>query len=83
MSSQCRSCGAPVLWVETEKGKRMPLDQQPVLFPEPPGMFVLRAGRDGDSPRVVAVAVPAGAFEDEPNYRSHFATCPDAKGWRR
>lgn len=25
----CKSCGAPVLWVATEGGKRMPLDYEP------------------------------------------------------
>ncbi len=25
----CRSCGAPVYWTETEKGKRMPVDREP------------------------------------------------------
>lgn len=34
----CRSCNAPVLWVETESGKRMPLDA------EPERRFVLEAG---------------------------------------
>jgi hypothetical protein len=25
----CRSCGAPIRWVVTEKGKRIPLDRDP------------------------------------------------------
>ncbi len=29
MSAQCKSCGAPILWVETVNGKRMPLDERP------------------------------------------------------
>lgn len=27
--SACRSCGAPIVWVVTESGKRMPLDAKP------------------------------------------------------
>lgn len=42
--SRCRSCGAPVRWTVTAKGKRMPVD---------------------------------------PDGTSHFATCPQADGWRR
>lgn len=34
----CRSCGAAVLWVETDSGKRMPLDA------EPERRFVIEAG---------------------------------------
>lgn len=36
----CRSCGATVLWVETESGKKMPLDA------EPERRFVIEAGHD-------------------------------------
>ena len=30
MSAQCGSCHAPVVWAITEKGKRMPVDAEPV-----------------------------------------------------
>jgi hypothetical protein len=73
--SRCRSCGAPIRWAQTELGRRMPLDAEPYDGPEPAGLFVLRAG--------VAVAVPPAVFDDEPRYRSHFATCPDRDDWRR
>ena len=26
MASECRSCGAPVIWVKTKAGKNMPVD---------------------------------------------------------
>jgi hypothetical protein len=29
MADTCRSCGAPILWVFTEGGKRMPVDAKP------------------------------------------------------
>jgi len=35
---QCKSCNAHVLWVETESGKRMPLNF------EPERRFVIEAG---------------------------------------
>ena len=30
---QCRSCGADVIWIITEAGKRMPVDAAPGLIP--------------------------------------------------
>lgn len=47
---RCRSCGAVVLWVETQGGKRMPVDYPP---------------------------------DESSLVESHFATCPQAKEWRR
>ncbi len=71
----CRSCGAPIVWAATERGRRMPLDPGPYTGDDPRGLFVIHSG--------VALAVPAGAFQGEPLFRSHFATCPDAAGRRR
>lgn len=79
-AGECRSCGAPVIWTVTHKGKRMPVDADPVEN----GNIKLR--RDGD--RVVA-EYPGkehpGLFDDadEARYLSHFATCPNAGDWRR
>ncbi len=75
MSSTCRTCRAPVLWATTEHGRKMPLDLEPYTGPEPGGLFILRGE--------LAVAVTAAAFDDEPLYRSHFATCPQADQHRR
>ena len=64
---RCRSCGAPVEWAETLKGKRMPFDGEIV------------AVRTQGSPiweRVIE-------YVDTTVTPSHFATCPDAKTWRR
>jgi len=72
---ECRSCGAPILWARTEHDRNIPLDRTPYDGPEPGGLFVLRDG--------VAIAVSPEAFAGEDLYRSHFATCPDAKEWRQ
>jgi hypothetical protein len=53
----------------------MPLNPDPYQGDDGRGLFVLRAD--------VAIAVPAGVFEDEPRYTSHFATCPNAAEHRR
>lgn len=75
--SACRSCGAPIRWALTERGRRIPLDPEPYTGPEPSGLFRL----DGRVP--TAIAVPPGALEAGPVYRSHFATCPNAALHRR
>ena len=63
-----------MFWVKLAKsGENMPLDYAPVLD----GNFVLV------DPRTAVMVgneeVPIGCSR----YRSHFASCPDAKGWRR
>lgn len=63
----CRSCGAPIEWAETVRGKRMPFDGEIV------------AVRTEGSPirgRVVE-------YVDTAITASHFETCPDAQDWRR
>lgn len=77
--SVCTSCRAPIRWVETEQGKAMPIDRDPV----PHGNLVLR----GTGARTVAVVVVPllQTFEERaaPHYVSHFVTCPNAAQHRR
>lgn len=61
--AECKKCHAPIRWVETKSGKRMPLDQQP----NPAGNVVLRRG--------VAHVLGADDFSISPRYIAHFATC--------
>jgi hypothetical protein len=80
--SRCSSCGAPILWARTERGKRIPLDREPFAGDDPRGLFVLRElGRGVVGP--LALAVTPAAFADEPRYRAHFASCPQAAEHRR
>lgn len=63
----CRSCGAAIEWAKTFRGKWMPFDGEIV------------AVRTQGSPignRVIE-------YVDTTVTPSHFATCPDAKAWRR
>lgn len=72
--STCRSCSAPIVWARTSSEKLMPVDPEPT----PDGNLVLF--RDyADEWRVQVV----GGADDRPRHRPHFATCPDAEGWRR
>lgn len=69
--TRCRSCGAPVRWVRTERDKLTPLDAEPVLD----GEWVV----DADGVARLFHLFSAG----QPRYRVHWANCPDAEDWRR
>jgi len=64
---KCASCGAPIIWALTERGRRMPLDATPTT-----GAILLTSA---SSP------VPTAKFG--PVYTSHFATCPHADQHRK
>jgi hypothetical protein len=72
IQSKCRSCGAPVLWLKTMRGKTMPVDAEP----HPAGTIDVHEG--------VAYMVPGDVpVPGRPLYRSHFVTCPEAARWRK
>lgn len=78
--SQCRSCGFEIIWVRTERGRRMPLNAEPTEKHDQSGVFVLRERDDPQGP----LAISAWGLEGtEPHYISHFATCPNADDHRR
>lgn len=70
MTDRCRSCGAPIEWVLTSSGKRMP------IVPKPGGNLRIQLDMFGGPPTAVIVTRGKG------NYISHFADCPDAARWR-
>jgi hypothetical protein len=68
----CTSCEAPIEWVRTTKGSRMPLDV---------GLY-----DDGNIDVVDGVAHVVHLPDDPgrlPRRRSHFASCPHADAHRR
>jgi hypothetical protein len=81
--SYCRSCDAPIIWIVTKPGNRsMPIDPEP----QPDGTILV------DFDKGVGVVLSKGAIAsiatdlaatNEPLYRSHFATCPQAQEHRR
>lgn len=66
----CRSCGADVEWAETVKNKkRMPFNP-PIVAVRSQGSILEGNGRVIEDVDTTVTT-------------SHFATCPDAKDWRR
>jgi hypothetical protein len=66
---RCRSCGKPITWAEMVKsGKKMPFDGDELI--------AVRTGKQETDWREIWTI-------DTDINPSHFATCPDAKLWRR
>lgn len=76
--AHCASCDREIRWVVTERGKRMPLDAEPV----PDGNVELRV-LDGQETAIVHAAGQRPLTAVGPFYVSHFSTCPDAGSWRK
>lgn len=78
-TAKCSTCPATVIWAETEKGKRMPVDAKPVANGN---IYLVHRG-----PRKTPLAVHAKFDRIDgqkiPKYRAHFATCPNASKHRR
>lgn len=75
----CRSCGAAIVWTLTEAGRRMPVDVEPADG----GTLRLEESQDGSD--VIYAFVVRGNVRppSEDLYRSHFATCPNARSHRK
>ncbi len=74
---ECRSCKAKIIWTVTAiSGKRMPVDAEPC-----PGAGQVNLDETKDPP-VSSYGGP-NAPKGVTWYRSHFATCPDRKDWRK
>jgi hypothetical protein len=83
--SKCRSCDAPILWVETEAtgtkpGRNMPVDANPdgTATVVPGGNLSFTGTISGNGKKIVRyVATGQG------HHVSHFATCPHASEHRK
>lgn len=75
----CKSCHAKIFFALTEKGKRMPLDNDPVAD----GNLVIEASPAGlgEMPLVRAYDVVVDGATSR-RFVSHFATCDRASSWR-
>lgn len=72
----CRGCGAQILWVVTQKGKAMPCNPYVICFTPcgGPETFVTPDGK---------VVRGKRSTDGEIGYISHFATCPQAKRFKK
>lgn len=83
----CRSCGAPIYWLTIHPGgRRMPVDAEPAE--DGTVMADLTVGRGVALSRDAVAEIRRAESEmgpdfHEPLYLSHFATCPQAKAWRK
>ena len=75
---KCKSCGASILWLVTENGKRMPVNAKPVPYREKSDGNLTLLTPNG---RVVKGVLDVTA--ETKGLISHFATCPQAKEWRK
>lgn len=79
--NQCSKCGQPIRWALTATSKKMPLDFNPTAD----GNVRITGTYGGDDtcetlgPLELEIARGDGSVL----YTSHFATCPDARYFRR
>lgn len=79
-TSKCRSCGAEIMWIETKKGKKMPLDAEPLHQQELDPKLTYATFTDTGEYR--CYKGDEIAVLSKPLYTSHFATCPQSDDWR-
>lgn len=80
--SICRTCGNPIMWVETSTGKRMPVDLNPTVR----GNITLQRAGGKVYATVHASTAAAQLATEDPDVKtfiSHFTTCPHARMHRR
>ena len=81
MAAHCRYCGRRILWVETHKGNRMPLDPEPSAV----GNVILEqaACSEGQLGLRRAYVLRRRDYWAGDRYTPHFTTCPGAERFRR
>ena len=75
--SECRSCGAAIIWTKTTNGKKMPVDAEPTAA----GNFLLKD--DAPAPLSIRMSNHDAAVYTGEKYESHFGTCPQARSWSK
>lgn len=75
---ECRTCKKRIIWTQTERGKRMPVDADPTGD----GNVALRWHADSTTV-LSSIPQPHLAFGRRDLRKSHFAQCPQADKWRR
>lgn len=79
--TKCRSCKAEIYFAHTKSGKDAPFER------DPNGLYAIRngeavyVGMPDEQPKQLELGVKPA--EPEPRFTSHFATCRQAKEWRK
>ena len=76
---QCRSCGAPIIWVRMKSGKSMPCDPEPIYYR--PGGSVKLVSSGGEVVSCTPVDNPAES--DLWGYMPHWSTCNNPNKFRK
>lgn len=66
----CRSCGAPIIWMKSVRGKWIPLNHPKVALDKPGKLYNDFGELIDHEPEVEG-------------WLTHFATCPQATKWRK
>ena len=80
MASTCKSCGAPIVWIESPKGKWIPCDEGIVPYKKD------RRGPDSIVRQDGEIIRCRLTFDGEPDgsgRMAHWATCPNADQHRK
>lgn len=79
--SKCRSCGADIIWIRMDSGKKMPCDAAQVTYWAKVGGTKKIITPNGE---VISCELQ-GEFANATGvgYISHFSTCPSADKHRR
>lgn len=78
--SKCRGCGAPIVWITTPAGRSMPCDAVMVSFhPTLDGKDKVVTTHGA----VVSGNIVSSTEATDIDYRPHWATCPQARSFKK
>ena len=77
-TTKCRGCGAQIAFIKTVKGKSMPVNPDAIYFVR--GSEFNAVTLDGE---VFRGRTPGPGEAAMIGYISHWATCPEANGFRK
>lgn len=82
---KCKSCGASIVWIKTQKGKNMPCDADAVEYQENYKGKSTIVTEDGRVLKASIITPSGGGLApiiDGKGYSPHWATCPYANNHR-
>lgn len=83
----CKSCGAPIVWIKTQNGKNMPCDADAVEYQENYKGKSTVVTEDGRVLKATIIDRTGGGLLspviDGKGYIPHWATCPHAAQHKR